>query len=110
MAEKNGWLWCVHTIGPDEVEPAPDFATAWRWCETVNRQVMEYARAAGRADDPSWPQVVSVPALWPWSTERHAEALPAAIENFSPRPATEAQIEILHSAETALSTPDTGRK
>ena len=86
MGEKHtGWLWCVHTIGPDEVQPAPDFDTAWRWCETVNRQVMEYAQAAGLADDPSWPQVVSVPALWPWSAERHAEALPAAIRDFTPR-------------------------
>ena len=80
MGEK---LWCVHTIGPDDVNAAPDFDTAEQWASAQNRMMREYTQARGYADDPNWPEVRSVVALWPYDAASHAADLPRSIASFT---------------------------
>lgn len=77
-------LWCMHTIGPDDVHPAPDFDTAAEWADRHNRMAEQYTIDAGREDDPHWPFVRSVVAVWPWSAEAHARELPSSVAACSP--------------------------
>lgn len=81
----NNILWCVHTIGPDDVNAAPDFDTAEQWAIRQNRLSREYTKHCGMENDPHWPEVRSVVAIWPWSDEDHARNLPESIRDFTPR-------------------------
>jgi|GEM_PF-5070617 len=81
-------LWCLHTIGPDDVNAAPDFETAVQWAAYHNRMTEEYTVARGMQNDPHWPFTRSVVALWPWSPEAHAEDLPKSITACTPPIAT----------------------
>ncbi|MEA1083248.1 hypothetical protein SFC76_03160 [Sphingomonas sp. CD22] len=77
----------MHTIGPDDVYAAPDFDTAAEWADRNNRLAEQYTVEAGRQNDPLWPFVRSVVAVWPWSAEAHARELPGSVSACSP-PAT----------------------
>lgn len=70
-------LWCLHHIGADEVHPAPDFETAWKWATWANE------RFADAADICRF--TVSV---WPWSADQHAADLAASIADWT-LPATQ---------------------
>lgn len=65
-------LWCLHHIGPDDVHPAPDFATAQKWADWANRRFAEHSDLSR-----------FVVAIWPWSAERHAEGLAKSIEEWT---------------------------
>jgi hypothetical protein len=86
-------LWCLHHIGPDEVHPAPDFATAWRWATWAN------AHFADAADISRF-----TVAPWPWGAAKHAEWLPRAVAEWTlpaaPPPAGEPTN--FHEFETAF--------
>lgn len=77
-------LWCLHTIGPDDINAAPDFDTAVAWAEYHNRQTEAYTIMRGMQNDPNWPFVRSVVAIWPGMPEAHAESLPDSIAQCSP--------------------------
>ncbi|MGI4744936.1 MAG: hypothetical protein ACRYFY_02670 [Janthinobacterium lividum] len=77
-------LWCVHTIGPDDINAAPDFDTAEEWATRHNRLMREYTTATGMDNDPNWPLVRCVVALWPWDPASHANDLPHSIREFTP--------------------------
>jgi hypothetical protein len=96
-------LWCLHTIGPDDINAAPDFDTAVAWAEYHNRQTEAYTVMRGMQNDPHWPFVRSVVAIWPGTPEAHAESLPDSIAQCSPPvPATPApDSEKLREAATA---------
>lgn len=65
-------LWCLHHIGPDEVHPAPDFATAQKWADWANAKFAEYADISR-----------FVVAVWPWAADRHALWLQKAIDEWT---------------------------
>lgn len=65
-------LWCVHHIGPDDVHPAPDFETAQKWAKYANDTFAEYAYIS-RFEV----------AVWPWSADAHAAALPKSIAEWT---------------------------
>lgn len=65
-------LWCLHHIGPDEVHPAPDFATAQRWVDWANTTFAEHADISR-----------FVVAVWPWSAEKHRNGLKWAIMQWT---------------------------
>lgn len=68
--------WCLHHIGPDELHPAPDFATAQTWANWANGRFAEHADISR-----------FVVAIWPWDAASHAEALPASIAGWTLPPA-----------------------
>jgi len=65
-------LWMVHVLGPDEIYPAPDHATAVEWCAGMNEAIPE-----------SDVLCVAVPALWTGSSKDHAAGLKDARDAFS---------------------------
>ncbi len=67
-------LWSMHVLGPDDVYPAPDLETAFKWCEYVNTQLA-----------PRTPDVLcaAIPALWDGTPEQHAKSLPDAIKGWT---------------------------
>ncbi len=67
-------LWMMHVIGPDDIYPAPDHATAVEWCAYLNQEIA-----------PTVPGVlcVAVPAIWTGTAEEHAEGLPEAIKGWT---------------------------
>lgn len=65
-------LWCLHHIGPDDVHPAPDFATAQKWADWANRRFAEHSDLSR-----------FVVAIWPWSAERHADGLAKSVEEWT---------------------------
>ncbi|WP_278069865.1 hypothetical protein [Brevundimonas sanguinis] len=75
-------LWMMHVIGPDDIYPAPDHATAVKWCAYLNRVIA-----------PRVPGVlcVAVPAIWTGTAEEHAEGLPEAIKGWT-QPLTAAPV------------------
>lgn len=77
-------LWCVHTIGPDDVNAAPDFDTAEAWAVRQNVLVRAYTKNTGMENDPNWPEVRAVVAIWPWGADSHAADLPRSIAYFTP--------------------------
>ena len=70
-------LWMMHVRGPDDIYPAPDYATAVQWCDYVNYELTE-----GRFKV----LLRAVPAFWTGSPESHAEGLADAIAGWT-RPA-----------------------
>ncbi|WP_278070507.1 hypothetical protein [Brevundimonas sanguinis] len=74
-------LWMMHVIGPDDIYPAPDHATAVEWCAYLNSEIA-----------PKVPSVlcVAVPAIWTGTAEEHAEGMPEAIRGWSRPPAAPA--------------------
>ena len=77
-------LWMVHVLGPDEIYPAPDHATAVEWCAGLNGAIPD-----------SDVLCVAVPALWTASSKDHAAGLKDARDDFAAlaRPATSAASE-----------------
>jgi hypothetical protein len=69
--------WCVHVIGPDDLIPMPDHATAVRAANRFNRWWRNYL--ARRSDDGvDLPPVPAVVRPWPYSADDpddHAKAL-----------------------------------
>ena len=67
-------LWMMHVIGPDDIYPAPDHATAVQWCAYLNSEIA-----------PKVPSVlcVAVPAIWTGTAEEHAEGLAEAIKGWT---------------------------
>ena len=78
---KDTRLWCLHHIGPDDMHPAPDFATAQKWADYSNRTFAKYADISR-----------FVVALWPWAPATHAEGLEKSIKDWAlpDQPADEA--------------------
>ena len=72
-------LWCCHVRGPDDVLPAPDYATALRWADLC----LEIDRVTARENDDNWPYLSAVPAPWPHSPALHAEYLPKSEAYFA---------------------------
>ncbi len=64
--------WCCHVRGPDDMIPAPDYATALKWADVC----LAIDRVRAKANDPLMPYLSAVPALWPYSPEQHAARLP----------------------------------
>ena len=83
-------LWMVHVLGPDEIYPAPDHATAVQWCAGMNGAIPG-----------SDVLCVAVPALWTGSSKDHAAGLKEARDDFSAlsRPATSAASEGMAKAK-----------
>lgn len=72
-------LWCLHILGPDDVYPAPDRATAQLWA--AQWTVWHHRRnPMPRAYDPvvSW-----IVAPWPHDAASHAEGLARSIADNS---------------------------
>jgi hypothetical protein len=67
-------LWMMHVIGPDDIYPAPDHATAVQWCAYLNSEIA-----------PKVPDVlcVGVPAIWTGTADEHAEGLAEAINGWT---------------------------
>lgn len=67
-------LWMMHVIGPDDIYPAPDHATAVQWCAYLNSEIA-----------PKVPSVlcVAVPAIWTGTAEEHADGLAEAIKGWA---------------------------
>jgi hypothetical protein len=65
-------LWCLHHIGPDDVHPAPDFATAQKWADWANTAFAEHAEISR-----------FVVAIWPWDADSHADGLAASIAGWT---------------------------
>lgn len=75
QAPTPGPLWMMHVIGPDDIYPAPDHATAVEWCAALNASVPKNDVLC-----------VAVPAIWIGTPEAHAEGLSEAVEGWtSPR-------------------------
>jgi len=71
-------LWCLHHIGPDDVHPAPDFATAQAWADYANAELCKGFEDISRF----------VVAIWPWAPESHADNLSHSIAGWTlPTPA-----------------------
>ncbi len=68
-------LWCLHVLGPDEVHPAPDRATAQLWAAQFT---VWWQRTNPKPDrfDPIMSWIV---AEWPHDAERHAAGLERSI-------------------------------
>lgn len=69
---KDTRLWCLHHIGPDDMHPAPDFATAQKWADYSNRTFAKYADVSR-----------FVVALWPWRPAAHAEGLQQSVKDWA---------------------------
>jgi len=69
---KDTRLWCLHHIGPDDMHPAPDFATAQKWADYSNRTFAKYADISRFAV-----------ALWPWRPAAHAEGLEQSVKDWA---------------------------
>lgn len=90
MAIRENLLWCCHVRGPDDVHAAPDYDTALKWADMLNdlsREANKKLNKTGRPEDDVWCK--AAPALWPWSSESHAESLPESIAGFSLPPSTQ---------------------
>jgi hypothetical protein len=84
LEEVKPLLWCCHVRGPDDVHAAPDYETALKWSDMVNEWSAKTNEGV-KQEDQVWAK--AAPALWPWSPENHAEALPKSIAEFAPRAA-----------------------
>ena len=81
MSELQQWiednanltLWCVQTLGPDEVSAAPSHAAAVERARRLNEQVHAAIMVASGLDNNIL--CFSFAAPWPWSAEDHAESL-----------------------------------
>lgn len=82
-------LWCLHHVGPDEVHPAPDFATAQKWADWANHRFYDHAEISR-----------FVVALWPWPADRHAEGLAQSIADWTLPP----QSSVCEEADALLNT------
>jgi hypothetical protein len=71
-------LWCCHVRGPDDLLPAPDYATALKWADIC----LAHDRLSAKANDPFTPFLSAVPAPWLGSPESHAEELPNSAAYF----------------------------
>ena len=69
----NLTLWCVHSLGPDEVDAAPSHAAAVERAEAINRAV--HGAIMERHGDANDILCFAYAAPWPWSKEDHAEAV-----------------------------------
>ena len=90
-------LWMMHVIGPDDIYPAPDHATAVQWCAYLNSEIA-----------PKVPSVlcVAVPAIWTGTAEEHADGLAEAIKGWAvptaPAPSSLAGGEVERAARALL--------
>lgn len=70
--------WCVHVIGPDDLIPMPDHATAVRGADRFNTWWDRY-HADRVAEDPRMaemlPRVNATVRPWPYGSDEHALAL-----------------------------------
>ena len=67
--ESDALLWCLHVRGPDDIVPVRSYREARAladWFTAVDR---------GNMADERCPLFAAVPAIWPWSAERHAASL-----------------------------------
>lgn len=74
----SDFMWCCHVRGPDDVLPAPNYATALKWADICLAQ----DRITAKANDPNLPYLSAVPSPWPWSAEAHAKSLPDSESYF----------------------------
>lgn len=69
----NLTLWCVHSLGPDEVDAAPSHAEAVKRADRINREVHGLIRHSHPDDNSILCFAYAAP--WPWSKEDHADSL-----------------------------------
>jgi hypothetical protein len=67
-------LWMMHVRGPDDIYPAPDYATALAWCDSLNQRI---------AQTGSDVLCSAVPALWTGDPDGHAAGLAEAIAGWT---------------------------
>lgn len=67
----NLTLWCVHSLGPDEVDAAPSHAAAVERARAINRAV--HGAIMQREGDQNDILCFAYAAPWPWSKKDHAE-------------------------------------
>ncbi len=77
VKQEDNLLWCLHVLGPDDVHPAPDRATAQLWAAqwTVWNQRQ---RPEPHLFDPVMSWIV---AEWPHDAASHAAGLAQSIHN-----------------------------
>lgn len=73
-------LWCCHVRGPDDVLAAPDYATALQWSDMIMAINFAGDQKPQALDDML---LKPAPALWPYSAEAHANALPKCIAEMA---------------------------
>ena len=69
----NLTLWCVHSLGPDDLDAAPSHAAAVERAEAINREV--HGVIMNRKGGDNTILCFAYAAPWPWSEEDHAEAV-----------------------------------
>ena len=70
----NLTLWCVHLLGPDEVEATPSHAAAVERARQINEHVHGSVMPDKDGDDNTI-ICFAYAAPWPWSKDDHAESL-----------------------------------
>lgn len=68
------WDWCVHVLGPDDLIPMPDHATAVRAADRFNTWWQKY-RATRQDDGAALPGTPVIVRPWPYAPDEHASAL-----------------------------------
>lgn len=62
-------LWCAHVRGPDDLVPAPDYASAVAMCDAIAEIDRKHA------GDENMPRVSAVPLIWSGTREQHSKYL-----------------------------------
>jgi hypothetical protein len=75
MSHNEQGLWCLHVLGPDDVFPAPDRATAQLWAAQWTLWNLRHDPNPDGLD----PVVNWAVAPWPHSSETHADGLASSI-------------------------------
>jgi hypothetical protein len=75
----NLTLWCVHSLGPDEVDAAPSHAAAVYRAQRINEQV--HSLIMRSHPDENNILCFCYAAPWPWSKAEHADSLKHWEEN-----------------------------
>jgi hypothetical protein len=72
--------WCVQVLGPDDLIPMPDYATADRAATRFNRWWQDYRARRLNDDGVDLPETPAIVCPWPYDADDpngHAEALAA---------------------------------
>lgn len=70
--------WCVHLVGPDDLIPMPDYATADRAATRFNRWWQDYRARRKEQEDVDLPETPAIVRPWPYDADDpngHAKAL-----------------------------------
>jgi len=70
--------WCVHVLGPDDLIPMPDYATANRAATRFNHWWQDYRARRKEQEDADLPETPAIVRPWPYDADDpngHAQAL-----------------------------------